>query len=442
MTHELWDFESPLVVAVSGGMDSMAILHVLTQLASDASSIITVAHFDHASRDSSIDDANFVAETCRLLKLPYVTTRSDGNRPKGRSPEEHWRRERYQFLEQVRKDRNAIAIATAHTADDQVETVIYRLLMGTGPRGLAGMQFRNKTNLIRPFLTITRQCIAAFVEHHGILYRQDPTNENIAYPRNYIRHEILPHFQRISTGYQERIQSLIDLLHEEDNFMAAESDTLLKRAGWNGTVPAHLQCSIFAVAHPALLQCAALGLYQALDPSSNVRMTRDHVTRLVDVFLGSRKNLSLPADFLIRELRGTLHLFRVDPNADLPDNPVVVPEAGSITFGTMAWTLTKKEIAGTSTSEEPGIWLDPLDGPFQLRRRMKGDRYHPPGKSHGLSLKDFFNGISVPSELRDQVPLLINGRDEIVAVIVPGRAGDARHIPKPRLSLKLTWEPI
>ncbi len=437
--HGLWDFVSPLVVAVSGGMDSMALLHVLNQLAEHQTGIITAAHFDHGGRNNSADDAVFVAEICRTMNIPCMTARGDGTQAKGISPEAQWRRDRYRFLESVRRKQNADAVATAHTADDQVETVLFRLLTGTGPRGLAGMRLRNRNHVIRPFLYSTREHIESVIECQNIPYRLDSTNANLDYPRNYIRHQIIPHFDAVSSGYRERIQSLLELLRGEDDFMAEETARLLARAEWTGSVPARLNGSVLADSHPTLLRCAALSLYEALDPMDRVRMTRDHVTRLVEVFQGRRKNLSLPGNFLIRELRGILHIFQIDPSGNLPETPMTLPECGSVNFGRVRLTL--KEITDEDGPETPGsaVFLNPEDGPFRVRRRIPGDRYRPSGKSHSMSLKDYFNSHSVPSEIRDQVPVVVNRRDEIEVVIFPDRVVESLNTPKPRHSLKLTW---
>ena len=190
------------VLAVSGGPDSMALLH---GAGAAARWRLTVAHLDHALRPGSADDAAFVAGAAASLGLPFETRRTDVAtlaRDEGRSIEEAAREARYRFLEDVAPD--GALIATAHTADDAAETVLLNLLRGSGLAGVRGIPQR-RGRIVRPLLDERRATLRELLEAAGIGYRIDPSNEDPAFLRNRVRHEVIPLLESIRPGAAERI---------------------------------------------------------------------------------------------------------------------------------------------------------------------------------------------------------------------------------------------
>lgn len=186
-----------VVLAVSGGADSVALLRAAAQLRlSDATGKLVVAHFDHRLREDSALDAEFVAELARQLALPAVLGASTG--PAG-GQEERAREQRYAFLESVSRQMGARYVATAHTADDQAETVLHRILRGTGLAGLGGIPrartFYPGVALIRPLLGIRRQTLREYLHGLGQPFRSDPTNQLLHYTRNRLRHQLIPQLE-------------------------------------------------------------------------------------------------------------------------------------------------------------------------------------------------------------------------------------------------------
>lgn len=184
--------EGPWVVAVSGGMDSMALLRELRfgsgrRRSGPAEGELIVAHLDHGMRPGSAADARWLAGVCRAWGLPLVRRRAPGVL----SSEAEARTARYQFLEEVRCTRGAVAVLTAHHADDQVETVLFRILRGTGVAGLQGIPVRRGT-IHRPMLHRTRSEIRVYVERHGVPFRTDPSNRSRRFARNRLRHDVIP----------------------------------------------------------------------------------------------------------------------------------------------------------------------------------------------------------------------------------------------------------
>src|SRR5579872_3555279 len=193
-----------VLVAVSGGADSMALLRGLCELQSGFPLALHVAHLDHQLRGrASCDDADFVAGACRALGLPFSIGRSDvaaKARDAGQTIEEAARDERYRFLETAALESGCTVIALAHTADDQAETVLYHILRGTGLAGLSGIPRQRDLDsgirIVRPLLDLEKSVLIEYLRGIGQEYREDASNGDEAFTRNRIRSQLLPHLAR------------------------------------------------------------------------------------------------------------------------------------------------------------------------------------------------------------------------------------------------------
>ena len=210
--------DAAIVLAVSGGPDSMALLHGAARLVkTDARRWrLTVAHLDHALRSDSADDARFVADAAEDLGLRFEGIRTDVAalaRDEGRSIEDAAREARYRFLESIAPD-DAL-IATAHTADDATETVLMNLLRGTGLAGVRGIPPR-RGRIVRPLLSERRAPLRALLDEAGVRYLLDPSNEDPAFLRNRVRSEVLPLLESIRPGAAERIGQFSRLAADDE----------------------------------------------------------------------------------------------------------------------------------------------------------------------------------------------------------------------------------
>jgi tRNA(Ile)-lysidine synthase len=182
-----------VMVALSGGVDSVVLLHLLKDSAEQLQIDLSAAHFDHAMRANSAEDAAWVAGLCTAWNIPLIRERA--TRPI--YGETDARIERYRFLMAAMKQADANRIATGHQADDQVETVLFRLMRGTGLRGLAGIPIRRGV-FIRPLLRFTKQELIAYAAAHDLNFRADATNEELNYARNRIRRNVLPALETVA----------------------------------------------------------------------------------------------------------------------------------------------------------------------------------------------------------------------------------------------------
>jgi tRNA(Ile)-lysidine synthase len=186
--------DADLLVAVSGGGDSVALLHLLQRMAPGPSPKITVAHLDHGLRRGSRADRTFVEQLARRLERPCIAERRevDGLRRKSESPAEAARRVRREFLTTAARRAGCDRIVTGHTLDDQAETIVMRLVRGAGAKALTGMAPSGPGPFVRPLLAIERAELREFLKRHDLSYRDDPSNRDLRYDRNRVRRLVLP----------------------------------------------------------------------------------------------------------------------------------------------------------------------------------------------------------------------------------------------------------
>jgi tRNA(Ile)-lysidine synthase len=225
-----------VVVALSGGADSVAMLRALARLSADPRANLVVAHFNHQLRERSTEDEHFAAELAHRLQLRCEIGRATTNLREvcEGSIEEAARDARYGFLKGVARRYGARYVATAHTADDQVETILYRILRGTGIAGLAGIPRTRElipgTTLIRPLLTCRRRDVLEYLHELRQSYVEDETNRDNVFARNRIRNELLPQLaEQYNTRVDDAILRLGSLAEETSVYIDAVADGLIER---------------------------------------------------------------------------------------------------------------------------------------------------------------------------------------------------------------------
>jgi tRNA(Ile)-lysidine synthase len=225
-----------LLVAVSGGIDSMTMLVILKYLSNTLNLELIVAHFNHLLRGLESDkDAQFVAEVSRKLSLKYYIGKGDINKLSKEwkmTIEEAARTARYNFLTKVMNDHDISTLAVAHNSNDNAETLIFNLLRGSGVTGLAGIPpiriFNENKRIIRPFLSVPREEIESFAKDYEIKWREDETNELLNATRNKIRHELLPELQKYNSSIVKTLNSTTEIMRGVDDFLGRSVDSAIK----------------------------------------------------------------------------------------------------------------------------------------------------------------------------------------------------------------------
>ncbi len=406
-----------VVVAVSGGADSICLLHLLYRLAPENGLHLVVAHFDHGLRgDEDHADTLFVEEQARSRGLPLEVERAPALGDRTGSLEERAREARYAFLERVRQAHRAQRMALGHTLDDQAETVLMRLLRGAGPTGLAAIPPVREPGIIRPLIRVRRREIEACLESEGLAWRLDPTNRETRYLRNRIRLELLPHLLRFQPHLVEHLGDLADLVREEDEFLdrlALEwiASNAEKDPGGGTALPLHR-----FLKEPRPLERRIVRAILRREAGGLRRIHHDHVRDALGLARGERPQagVSLPGGLRVRRVYDRL-VFGYAPADGQPNvlesfpapGDYAVPQAG------LRVSLELRERDGTAPLNR-GPWTalmdaDALRFPLTLRSLRPGDRLVPLGMRGHRKVKDVFIDAKVPLAERSRALLLLSG---------------------------------
>lgn len=289
--HSLFGKNDRLVVGVSGGPDSVALLHLLSKLRRQYRLTLSVAHLNHGlAKKENRTAAVHVRTLCEHLALPFYSKRIDlRTRAKTlrRSLEETGRMERYAFFEEVARRTNATKIATAHTLDDQAETILMRILRGAGLKGLAGIPHKRKQGpfeVVRPLLSCRKRDLIAYLKENGVRYCVDKTNRQTLFYRNRVRHELLPRLEKhFNPQIRESLVRLQSICSLAQNYLEAVSEGALKKC-LARRPPGALSLKMAGLKrlHPALLHEVLRHAIELIKGDLK-RLTHDHVAGLAQM---------------------------------------------------------------------------------------------------------------------------------------------------------------
>ena len=426
---------SLLLVAVSGGPDSLALLHALHSLTPDLGLRLHGAHLDHRLRGAASDaDARFVAAEFRRLGLANTCERADVaayRRERKLSLEEAARDVRYAFLARVAERQGADAVALGHTADDQAETVLMRLLRGTGLTGLRGMSALSRrayaggsVALVRPLLGVTRSEVVAYCRELGLEPREDASNVSTDMLRNRVRLELIPYLETYNPSVRRALLRLARTSARDLAYVEEQVDAALPAVALQTADGVALDRGAFTRLHPAI-QAHTLRRAFAMCRGGNRDLEQYHVeamARLIQGRAGTSLNLPGGVRFLVEYERALLSLGPPDA-CPLPPlagcHGLTIP--GESLAGPWRVSATFAEEIGPHETAQPHRLAD--GPPFAarldathvgtsawLRARVPGERFQPLGMSHTKKIQDFMVDEKIPREWRDRVPLLVTSR--------------------------------
>lgn len=421
-THGLIDGVAHLLVAVSGGADSTALLHVLHRLRLRLGlTRLTVVHFDHRLRgEASAEDARFVRLMAEGLGFDCVTGSEDvqeHRRAHGGSLEMAARSCRQRFFREVAAEHGADALAVGHTANDQAEEVLLRLLRGTGPSGMVGMRPKERRGIIRPLLLVTRREILDYLHVHGISFREDPSNFESFCRRNVVRREVIPLLEKhFHPAVVRTLSRGAELSREEEAYWTAVVEEQWGRV-CEASPPSrvHLKLASLGNLHVALqrrLVRHGIGLLKG----NLERIEACHIDAALRVAFHSisGKSVRLPGRIRVTKEGDLLVLSQHTGfgNTSIV-SPTVVTSSGNFRFG--EWVLRFSQGSREEVLDHGSNFHSPfhasLDAqriawPIHLRHWQTGDRFQPLGLGGTKKLQDFFVDSKVPRSLRQHIPLV------------------------------------
>ncbi len=430
-----------VLVAVSGGPDSMALLEALYRLKEEWRLNLFVAHYDHRLRPHSSEEAHFVHEAAAQRGLPFILgvaqVREYAKREK-LSLEAAGRELRYRFFELWAQRLGLEKIALAHQADDLAEEILLRFIRGAGRRSLAGIPIKREGKYVRPLLLISRQEIEAFLMENQIPYLKDPSNTDIRFLRNRVRHLLIPflekHFHR---GVRKALKRTALVVAEEEEFLSQLArEKLTKFSSWEGKT-LHLSVQGLKKTPLALRRRIYLEAFKAIGIPL-FRINTAHLEQIEHLLEGRpRGPVNLPLGFIARREPGRLVFKKGEPRP--PAFEIIVNRPGEYPLPS-----GKKIVITYQAPEETDpntLLLDPekIHFPLKIRSPLPGDRIHPPGLSGRKKIKKFFWEKKLPHEERWTWPI-IEYQGRIVAV--PGFCADkafkASSNQKKALAIKLS----
>lgn len=440
-----------VLVALSGGADSVALLLLLRELEQDgALTIAGAAHLNHQLRGAEADgDEAFCAALAGGLGVPFRAERTDvaaRARAQKRSIEDAARSARYEFFERAAGELSADVIAVAHTKEDQAETFLLRLLRGSGTRGLAAIQPR-AGRVVRPLLEVAREDLRAYLASRGQAFRQDSSNADVTIPRNRIRHEVIPYLEsHLSPGVTDVLARDAALARQDEEFLRGEAIKLAAlivltdvESGLSRTLRSvTLDVAGLRSAPRALGSRVTQAALQRLAGSKSI--TFDHVERVLALAdgAGEGRAVSLPGQYAVRA--GGAIVLRpgrgpVPAGANSFAFSLSIP--GEVELGPQRLAVGAERVPapGDGTGRhrkwagrghEVGVAAGALELPLAVRSRRPGDRFRPLGAPGGRKLQDFLVDRKVARDERDALPLVVDGRDRIVWVVGQSVAEDFR----------------
>ncbi len=406
-----------VVVAVSGGADSVALLDILASLGELRLNLV-VAHLNHLLRGAEADaDEEFVRRLAESYGLPVEVRRADVREKaarEGRSLEDAGRIARYAFLDALAASHEARVVALAHHADDQAETVLLRLLRGAGGSGLCAMTPMSAGRYVRPLLNVTRGEIEAYLRKRGIAWRTDSSNDDTDFLRNRIRHELIPLLSTYNPAISERLAATAHALAADEEFLETATTTAFARHGRKGAEGVTLSVAGL-LAEPRAIRLRLFRRAILLVKGDLARISFRHLQELDRLLFSSRPHLALtlPDGLHAAKSYGEISISTDEVQSPLQPDEICLDGPGRYPLPG-GWVLTvdlARPPADPRSAPATTVYFDLDQAPFPWRVRTfrPGDRFSPFGMDGHKKVKELFIDAKIPLSLRCRIPLLFCG---------------------------------
>ena len=408
VTHNLIKKGESVLLALSGGSDSVCLLHILNELKDELGFSLYACHLNHSIRDEADSDEEFVKSLCRGLGIECFSLKRDIKTlaKEGKLSEELvGRNERYKFFDEIINKHNIDLIATAHNKNDVAETILMHIFRGCGIDGQKGIAYRRQ-NIIRPLLDCEKKEIESFCEDNGFSYVYDKTNNEAIYTRNKIRLNIIPEIEKINIGFINTLVKNSKIIKDDAQFLNEEARKLFDLNYKDGK----LDVSGIKNSHIALLRRVILLLHQEHFGNA-LNMQSNHIESVIKLIKSGKSGKYVNIDNNSRCMieAGKLYFSKnkcekIDFKYKLElEKRVYIKEAGI--FITLTENLGKGE----------KFFFDDVDN-IWVRSRKTGDIFYPEKMVGKKKISDYFTDLKIPASKRDLVPIL-TCNDDIVWVV-------------------------
>jgi tRNA(Ile)-lysidine synthase len=411
--QQLFNRGDTVIIGLSGGADSTALLDLLANLP-DMPLRLIAAHLNHCLRsaDSDVDEA-FCRALAERYMIPFESRRIDVQGyadDNALNLEDAGRRARIAFFDELLAVHQASAVALAHHADDQAETVLMRLLRGSGLTGLSGMSYRNSRGYVRPMLGITRAEIEAHLLARGLTWREDASNLDRTFLRNRIRHELLPLLEQYNPAIRSGLATTAGIVSSENEFLTEQAslavDQISHMTGQN------ISCSIDQLGsfHISLQRRIIRQMLSRLQGNLE-QISYHHIDAIRHMIMSTRPNssISLPKNIIVSKEYDTVN-FRIKDSGHQQQFHSMIPCPGIYRLP-CNYELTVEQVAFPERVDETSgstafIDLDKAPFPWHVRTFRSGDRIQQLGMTGRKKVQDIFIDNKIPPLQRKSTPLV------------------------------------
>lgn len=429
--HGLWKSNDTIVVAVSGGPDSVALLHVLHRISRLHVPLqLVCSHVHHGLRADSDGEEELVRRMAEGLGIPFESARIDVPsymKESGKGFEEAAREKRYAFLHETARRYGAASIALGHHADDQAETVLMHLLRGSGLTGLTGMKIKRReknVELIRPFLRIYKTDLVSVCEQEGLAYAVDSSNLSNEYRRNAIRLDVLPFLGQYNGQIRQSLVQLAEIAGGEDDFMELAADHAYRNMVRHKNGRLYFEAPSFLALHVALQRRLIKLILNYLSAGSEI--TDFHKIELIREPIVQNKSTTWSLDIggglaCIREYDMIWFMHRPQEQSKsytyelqtaVPE--LFIPEIGKKMKMKVQSPNDSYFSNAAGTCAEAVFDAGQLKYPLTIRSRLPGDTMKVMGLNGSKKVKDIFIDAKIPPSARSRIPVLVDGSGNII----------------------------
>lgn len=418
-----------IVIGVSGGADSICLFHILRSLQEEYALRLTVAHVNHGMRQEAHEDATFVESLCKEWQIPYKEHRCNIvqlAKDQKISEEVAGRNERYKFFEQIRSAYKADKIAVAHTMNDQAETMLMRLVRGSGVKGLGAIMAK-RDHIIRPLLTMTREEVEAYCYDNGLAFKEDATNKMEIYTRNKMRLQVLPILKKeFNPKVIQAVSQAATQLQETEDYLETQTKAAYKLTTQEHKSGYSINIKLLRSFHQVIQsRVIRMAIERHLGSLKNISHTNiSDILSLMDKQSGKRINIS--ADSIAIRENSDIRIIKQGKSLAYRYNLEIGPnEIVECNKKVQVIPLDSGEnIQRYENTYTKNIDYDKINGNLQIRTRQAGDRIK--FKHGSKKLKDFFIDEKIPATCRDDIILIADEKN--IIWIVGYRLSEAYYI--------------
>ncbi len=421
--NSLINKDDGIVIGLSGGPDSVCLLHLLCSIREELNLKLAAAHINHMIRGEEADgDEEYSRQLCEKFDVDFFALRKDVEgyaKEKGMSSETAGRKVRYDFFNEVLKKKGYSKIATAHNANDQAETILLRIMRGTGLDGLAGIPVKRENKYIRPILFMKREEVEEYCKKNNLEPRIDATNLEKLYSRNKVRLDIIPYMkENFNKDVVEAINRMALLLQDDNKFIVEEVNKVYKEYCIEKTDKVIIQKEVFNKNSAIIGRIIRKSIKKVNGNQYDVELK--HIKEIENIQkVSTNKTVDLPYGIFAENVYGDIHIklkkfIKSNKYDELVYEKELIDEE-TIEFNGYTFSFkvlnNMENIQFTKNNCIKYFNYDKINGNIIIRQRKNGDKMNPFGMKGNKKLKDIFIDMKVPKEERELIPVIQFGDD-------------------------------